>query len=137
MRSIPVYANEPRLGSSSDTNPTSLYDQVGNLTRVTDPDSVLAMTYDQANRLLSVNTAGSPDQPAVTLGYAYDQTGNRLLLAKAAKTTSYHYAGLNRLTGLGNGLTLPLPTTNREDWRKGEGSGRMNRGPIPVSCATG
>ena len=49
-----------------------LYDQVGNLTTVTDPDSVLAMTYDQANRLTTVKTDGSPNQPAVTLAYSYD-----------------------------------------------------------------
>ncbi len=44
-----------------------LYDQVGNLTRVTDPDSVLAMSYDQANRLMSVTTEGSSNQPTVSL----------------------------------------------------------------------
>jgi len=108
-----------------------LYDQVGNLTRVTDPDSVLAMSYDQANRLMSVTTEGSSNQPTVSLGYAYDQTGNRLLLAEAAKTISYHYDGLNRLTGLGDGVSLPPPTTNRVAWWKGEGSGADEQGTNP------
>jgi RHS repeat-associated protein len=108
-----------------------LYDQVGNLTRVTDPDSVLAMSYDQANRLMSVTTEGSSNQPTVSLGYAYDQTGNRLLLAEAAKTISYHYDGLNRLTGLGDGVSLPPPTTNRVAWWKGEGTGADEQGTNP------
>jgi RHS repeat-associated protein len=67
----------------------------------------------------------------VSLGYAYDQTGNRLLLAEAAKTISYHYDGLNRLTGLGDGVTLPPPTTNRVAWWKGEGSGADEQGTNP------
>ncbi|MBA5872135.1 MAG: hypothetical protein GDA68_19370, partial [Nitrospira sp. CR2.1] len=99
-----------------------LYDQVGNLTGVTDPDSVLTMTYDQASRLLNVTTAGSPNQPTVSLGYAYDQTGNRLTLADGIKTTSYHYDPLNRLTGLGDGVTLPPPTANLVAWWKGDGT---------------
>jgi len=114
-----------------------LYDQVGNLTRVTDPDSVLAMTYDQANRLMSVTTEGSSNQPTVSLGYAYDQTGNRLLLAEAAKTISYHYDALNRLTGLGDGVTLPPPTTNRVAWWKGEGSGADEQGTNPGTLRNG
>ncbi|MCI1277440.1 MAG: hypothetical protein LKG23_00500 [Nitrospira sp.] len=47
------------------------------------------MTYDLANRLMSVTTEGSSNQPTVSLGYADDQSGNRLLLAEAAKTISY------------------------------------------------
>ena len=113
------------------------YDLVGNLTRVTDPDSVLAMSYDQANRLMSVTTEGSSNQPTVSLGYAYDQTGNRLLLAEAAKTISYHYDALNRLTGLGDGVTLPPPTTNRVAWWKGEGSGADEQGTNPGTLRNG
>jgi YD repeat-containing protein len=99
-----------------------LYDLAGNLTNVTDPDSVLAMTYDQANRLLNVTTAGSPHQPTVSLGYAYDANGNRLTLADGIKTTSYHYDGLNRLTGLGDGVTLPPPTASLVAWWTGDGT---------------
>ncbi|ULA61803.1 MAG: hypothetical protein LZF60_380015 [Nitrospira sp.] len=104
------------------------YDLVGNLTTVTDPDSVLALTYDQANRLMTVKTDGSPNQPAVSLGYAYDPNGNRLLLAEGAKTNSYHYDPLNRLTGLGDGITLPPPAANRVAWWKGEGTGADEQG---------
>jgi len=99
-----------------------LYDLAGNLTGVTDPDSVLTMTYDLANRLLNVTTASSPNQPTVSLGYAYDQTGNRLTLADGIKTTSYHYDGLNRLSGLGDGVTLPPPTANLVAWWTGDGT---------------
>ena len=77
-----------------------LYDQVGNLTTVTDPDSVLAMTYDQANRLTTVKTDGSPNQPAVTLAYSYDPTGNRLSLTDPVQVAQYHYDALNRLQSL-------------------------------------
>jgi YD repeat-containing protein len=73
---------------------------VGNLLTVTDPDSVLAMTYDQANRLLTTATTGSFNQPAVTLTYTYDKNGNRLTLADAPNTTTYVYDVLNRLTSL-------------------------------------
>ena len=48
------------------------YDLVGNLTNVTDPDSVLGMTYDLANRLTSVKADGTPNQPATTLVSSYD-----------------------------------------------------------------
>jgi RHS repeat-associated protein len=99
-----------------------LYDLAGNLTNVMDPDSVLAMTYDQAKRLTSVKTAGSPHQPTVSLGYAYDANGNRLTLADGIKTTSYHYDGLNRLTGLGDGVTLPPPTASLVAWWTGDGT---------------
>ncbi|HAN47921.1 MAG TPA: hypothetical protein DCQ20_03430, partial [Nitrospira sp.] len=87
-----------------------------------DPDSVLTMTYDQAKRLLNVTTAGSPHQPTVSLGYAYDANGNRLTLADGIKTTSYHYDGLNRLTGLGDGVTLPPPTASLVAWWTGDGT---------------
>jgi len=59
------------LPGSQVTNYT--YSPVGNLLTVTDPDSALAMTYDQANRLLTTSTAGSLNQPSVTLSYAYDK----------------------------------------------------------------
>ncbi|MBS0150620.1 MAG: RHS repeat protein [Nitrospira sp.] len=36
--------------------PSYQYHLVGNLTNITDPDSVLTMTYDLANRLLTTST---------------------------------------------------------------------------------
>jgi RHS repeat-associated protein len=76
------------------------YDAVGNLTSVTDPDSTLTMTYDQANRLLTTSTAGSANQPSVTLTYAYDKNGNRLTAADPSGTNTYTYDALNRLASL-------------------------------------
>jgi RHS repeat-associated protein len=76
------------------------YDTAGNLTGVTDPDSQLTMTYDLANRLTSVSTAGSSNQPSVTLTYTYDKNGNRLTLVDPTATNTYVYDALNRLTSL-------------------------------------
>ena len=76
------------------------YDAVGNLLTVTDPDSALTMTYDQANRLLTTSTAGSLNQPSVTLTYAYDKNGNRLTLADGTNTNTATYDPLNRLASL-------------------------------------
>ncbi|MGH7260610.1 MAG: RHS repeat-associated core domain-containing protein [Nitrospiraceae bacterium] len=76
------------------------YDNVGNLTGVTDPDSALTMAYDLANRLTSVKTDGSSNQPAVTLTYGYDKAGNRLSLGEATGTNAYSYDVLNRLAAL-------------------------------------
>ncbi|WP_413937141.1 RHS repeat-associated core domain-containing protein, partial [Nitrospira sp. BLG_1] len=76
------------------------YSSVGNLLTVTDPDSALTMTYDQANRLLTASTAGSSHQPSVTLTYTYDQNGNRLTLNGGTANNTYVYDVLNRLTSL-------------------------------------
>ncbi len=79
---------------------TYAYDLVGNLTGVTDPDSVLTMTYDLANRLLTTSTAGSSSQPSVSLSYTYDKNGNRLTLVDPTATNTYAYDVLNRLATL-------------------------------------
>ena len=76
------------------------YSAVGNLLTVADPDSALTMTYDGANRLLTTSTAGSSNQPAVTLTYTYDTNGNRLTLADGMATSTYTYDPLNRLASL-------------------------------------
>jgi len=76
------------------------YSPVGNLLTVTDPDSALTMSYDQANRLLTTSTAGSSHQPSVTLTYTYDKNGNRLTMADSAATNTYTYDPLNRLASL-------------------------------------
>jgi len=87
-----------------------LYDLVGNLTNVTDPDSVLAMSYDLANRLTTVKTDGSPNQPAVTLSYTYDKNGNRGSVTDPAQSVAYRYDGLNRLSQLGVPGPASCPT---------------------------
>jgi RHS repeat-associated protein len=76
------------------------YSTVGNLLTVADPDSALTMTYDQANRLLTTSTAGSSNQPSVTLTYTYDKNGNRLTAVDPTGTNTYVYDVLNRLTSL-------------------------------------
>lgn len=76
------------------------YSAVGNLVTVTDPDSALTMTYDQANRLLTTSTAGSSNQPSVTLTSTYDKNGNRLTLNGGTANNTYGYDLLNRLTSL-------------------------------------
>jgi RHS repeat-associated protein len=98
------------------------YDLVGNLTNVTDPDSVLAMTYDPANRLTTVKTDGSPNQPAVTLSYGYDRTGNRLSRLDPVQLSTYTYDSLNRLTTLTAPPGQPSATTGLLAAWLGEGT---------------
>jgi len=99
------------------------YDAVGNLATVTDQDSALTMTYDLANRLTSVSTAGSSNQPAVTLLYTYDKTGNRLTLADPTGTNQYRYDALNRLLALTSpARTCSAPPSGLVSWWRGEGT---------------
>ena len=101
------------------------YDLVGNLTRVADPDSVLAMAYDLANRLTSTNTAGSPNQPAVIVGSAYDAAGNRLAMSHPPGTTRYTYDALNRLHSFTSPTTMqcvPPPLSGLVSWWPGGGT---------------
>ena len=92
------------------------YSTVGNLLTVNDPDSQLAMTYDQANRLLTTATTGSSNQPNVTLTYTYDKNGNRLTAVDPAGTNTSVYDVLNRLTSLtspAGGFTLAHDALSR------------------------
>jgi RHS repeat-associated protein len=56
---------------------TQTFDAVGNRLTVVDPDSRLTFAYDALNRVLSVDTAGTPGGPSVVLNYQYDTVGNR------------------------------------------------------------
>ena len=87
------------------------YDAVGNLLTVTEPGSALTITYDQANQLLTTNTAGSSHQPAVTLAYSYDRNGNRLSRLDPVQLSTYTYDNLNRLTTLTAPPGQPSATT--------------------------
>lgn len=82
------------------------YSTVGNLLTVTDTDSALTMTYDQANRLLTTSTAGSTNQPNVSLTYTYDKNGNRLTAVDPSGTNTYTYDSLNRLANLASSAGL-------------------------------
>ncbi|MBA5868325.1 MAG: hypothetical protein GDA67_16655 [Nitrospira sp. CR1.3] len=86
------------------------YDTVGNLTSVTDSDSALTMTYNQANRLLTTATTGSSNQPAVTLTYTYDKNGNRLTAVDPFGTNTATYDALNRLASLASPAGLATLT---------------------------
>ncbi|NJN13091.1 MAG: RHS repeat protein [Richelia sp. RM1_1_1] len=89
------------------------YDKASNLTSVTDTFSSLAYTYDNRDRVLTVDNAGTPNAPNVLLNYTYDGVGNILSVADtingvASGTNSYSYDALNRLTELtqsGNGVS--------------------------------
>jgi RHS repeat-associated protein len=76
------------------------YDQVGNLLTAADSDSALTMAYDLANRLLSSSTAGSPQQPSVSIAYTYDKVGNRKTMTDPTGATAYQYDDMNRLLSL-------------------------------------
>ena len=125
-----VFAYDPVNQLLSKTLPGNLltsyqYDLVGNLTTVTDPDSVLTMTYDQANRLLTTSTTGSSNQPTVTLSADYDKTGNRLALTHPTGQTSYAYDVLNRLSRVAasDANTCPAsPTADLVSWWRAEGT---------------
>lgn len=116
------------------------YSPVGNLLTVTDQDSALTMTYDQANRLVTTSTAGSSNQPNVTLSYAYDKNGNRLALTDPTGQTSSAYDALNRLTTLASphaGSCQAPPTTSLVSWWKAESNANdsvgTNHGSMQVT----
>lgn len=81
------------------------YDKVSNQTAVNDKFSSLAFNYDNRERLLSVNNAGTPGFSNVVLNYSYDKVGNVLSVVDtinnvAGGNNSYSYDALNRLTKL-------------------------------------
>jgi len=88
-------------GAPDEAVTTFTYDDVNNLTSVTDPDSALGLTYDLVSRLITSSTQGSPVQPDTLLNYTYDANGNRLSMTDSLLgTTSYTYDALNRLVSL-------------------------------------
>jgi RHS repeat-associated protein len=91
---------------------THTYDDEGRRMISSDPDSSYTYVYDAANRLVSVDNAGTNGVPNVVMNYAYDD-GNRLIqttdsIAGAVKGTKlYSYDDANRLLELtesGNGV---------------------------------
>jgi RHS repeat-associated protein len=73
------------------------YDDAGNVLTARDGDSALAFAYDALNRVVSASTAGSPSQPEVGVGYAFDARGNRARMSGPAGDTVYTYDALDRL----------------------------------------
>jgi len=79
------------------------YDKASNLISVLDSVSALTFTYDNRDRVKSVNNSGTPEVPDVLLEYSYDGVGNVLsttdtITGGMSATTSYVYDALNRMT---------------------------------------
>jgi len=88
-------------------------DVAGNITSMVTADSALAFTYDDAGRLISTSTAGTPGQPAVTVGYSYDRNGNRIAMDDGLTgITQYDYDNLNRMIA----VTNPAGRTTQFDY---------------------
>ena len=104
------YDNADRLtGISTVKSPTTILsityslDNVGNRLTMVDGSGTTTYTYDDLNRLLSVDyPSGSPD----TVSYTYDAMGNRLTLTEDAVTTTYVYDDADRLTSTSGGSAL-------------------------------
>ncbi len=102
---------ETWVGTSQEINYS--YDKLSNLTSVVDQYSSLAFTYDNRDRLLSVDNTGTPNAPEVVLNYTYDDVGNILSVTDTINgvvsgTNNYTYDALYRLielTQTGNGVS--------------------------------
>lgn len=76
------------------------YDPAGNLLQLS-KGSVLSFSYDAANRLTQAKTDGGGNQPASTIGYAYDANGRRISMTDPSSgITNYVYDAVGRLTSL-------------------------------------
>ncbi|QEH32071.1 Putative deoxyribonuclease RhsC [Aquisphaera giovannonii] len=98
------------IGGGTATNTvTYTYDAAGRTTQVQDATSKTALTYDNANRLLTADDAGTTGLPQVTLTYGYDPAGNRTTLVDSkGGLTSYIYDARNELvtmTQSGTGIS--------------------------------
>lgn len=103
---------ETWVGAAGDDNVINYaYDEASNLTSVYDAFSSLAYTYDDRNRVETVDnrrgeaTQGTPGAPRVALTYQYDGVGNVLSVAdsvngSAGAATGYVYDDLDRLMTL-------------------------------------
>jgi RHS repeat-associated protein len=104
------YDNADRLtGISTVKSPTTILsitytlDNVGNRLTMVEQSGTTTYTYDDLNRLLSVDyPSGLPD----TVSYTYDAMGNRLTLTADAVTTTYIYDNADRLTSTTGGSAL-------------------------------
>ncbi|WP_147381843.1 RHS repeat-associated core domain-containing protein [Paenibacillus nanensis] len=81
-----------------------LYDGMGNVTSVTNPDqTTTGYEYDLASRLVGINY-----QDGASVSYTYDKLGRRTSMVDSTGTTSYTYDLLSRLTSVtdGRGQTI-------------------------------
>lgn len=80
---------------------------------VVDQFSSLVFTYDDRNRIKTVDNTETIGVPSVVLAYSYDAAGNMLTVtdtidAVVSSTNTYTYDGLNRVTEItqsGNGVS--------------------------------
>jgi len=92
---------ETWVSASPSETVTMTYDAAGRETGIQDAFSQYAYTYDNANRLTSVDNAGTPTDPHVILSDTYDNAGNRTGLTDSfGGLTSYTYDVRNELTSL-------------------------------------
>lgn len=77
---------------------TYTYDIFSNLLTASDLESSYAYTYDQLDRLVTSDNAGTPDAPNVILTYSYDADGNRVRVAdNSGVTIDSEYGSRNQL----------------------------------------
>ncbi len=86
------------------------YDKASNVLSAVDFFSSLTYTYDNRNRVLSVDNTGTQQAPEVVLNYTYDAAGNVLTVADTIKGTAggvntYSYDALDRVVGISQGGT--------------------------------
>ncbi|EMI22825.1 YD repeat-containing protein [Rhodopirellula maiorica SM1] len=77
------------------------YDQSSNLLSISDAFSSLSYSYDDLNRVQTVDNTGTPGALPVLLTYAYDDNGNVVSVTDtidgaAGTTTGYDYDALDR-----------------------------------------
>jgi RHS repeat-associated protein len=101
-----------RLTSTTSTSPSGsfqlgfLYDEAGNRTRITWPDSTYVQyTYDAGDRVDQVRENGATSGPGLLADYSYDSMGRRSGLARGnGTTTTYFFDGISRLSDLEQSL---------------------------------
>ena len=92
---------------------THSYDKASNLTAISDQFSALSYTYDNRDRVLTIDNTGTPGAPSVVLSYTYDDVGNILSVTdtidgEVGGTNAYIYDALNRVieqSQSGNGIS--------------------------------
>ncbi|MEO1684060.1 MAG: RHS repeat-associated core domain-containing protein [Cyanobacteria bacterium J06631_12] len=81
----------------------SVYDAVGQMIEVSDPDSTYHYSYDELGRQITIDNIGTPDVANVVLNYDYDNNGNISAVIDTIDgtlggTTAYDYDALDRMT---------------------------------------